>query len=83
MLFSWNRHANKSPVISRLPYYTIVIILLITSTIWCGTYRAGLQFKCVLTDNLPSPGEVSHTTGVYIPSFLTVVLVLLRPTRTR
>ena len=55
---------------------------LITSTIWCGTHnRAGLQFKCVLTDNPPSPGEVGHTTGVYVPySFRTVVWVLLRPT---
>ena len=26
MLFSWNRHANKSPVISRLLYYTTVIM---------------------------------------------------------
>ena len=55
---------------------------LITSTIWCGTHnRAGLQFKCVLTENPPSPGEVGHTTGVYVPySFRTVVWVLLRPT---
>ena len=27
----------------------------------CGTHnKAGLQFKCVLTDNPPSPGEVGH-----------------------
>ena len=33
-------------------------IYLTTSTIWCGRHnRAGLQFKCVLTDNPPSPGE--------------------------
>ena len=59
-------------------------VYLTTSTIWCGTYnRAGLQFKCVLTDNPPSPGEVDHITGVYVPySFRTVVWVLLRPTRT-
>ena len=38
----------------------------------------------VLTDNPPGPGEVSYTTGVYVPcSFRTVVWVLLRPTRTR
>ena len=42
-----------------------------------------LQFNCVLADNPPSPGEVGHTTGVYVPySFQTVVWVLLRPTRT-
>ena len=42
-----------------------------------------LQFNCVLADNPPSPGEVGHTTGVYVPySFRTVVWVLLRPTRT-
>ena len=60
---------------------------LIPSNIWCGTHnRVGLQFKCVLTDthNPPSPGEVGHTTRVYIPySFRIVVWVLLRPTRTR
>ena len=42
-----------------------------------------LQFNCVLVDNPPSPGEVGHTTGVYVPySFRTVVWVLLRPTTT-
>ena len=36
--------------------------------LWCGTHNgAGLQFKCVLTDNPPSPGEVGHTTRVYVP----------------
>ena len=64
------------------------IIYLITSTIWWGTHnRVRLQFKCVLVDNPPpppSPGEVDHTTVVYVPySFWTVVWVLLRPTRTR
>ena len=61
-----------------------LFIYLITSTIWCGTHnRAGFQFKCVLTDNRPSPGEAGHTTGAYVPySFPTVVWVLLRPTRT-
>ena len=57
----------------------------ITSTITgCGSHNtAGLQFKCVLTVNPPGPGEVDHTTGVYVPySFQTVVKVLLRPTRT-
>ena len=28
--------------------------------------RARLQFKCVLTDNPPSPEEVDYTTGLYI-----------------
>ena len=42
-----------------------------------------LQFNCILADNPPSPGEVGHTTGVYVPySFRTLVWVLLRPTRT-
>ena len=46
--------------------------------------RAGLQFKFVLTDNSLSPGEVGHTTGVYVSySFRTAVWVLLSPTRTR
>ena len=50
----------------------------------CNTQQGGLQFKCVLTDNPPSPGKVGHTTGVYVPySFQTMVWVLLRPTRTR
>ena len=55
-------------------------IYLITSTIWCGTHsRARL-----LADNPPSPGEVGHTTRVYVPySVRTVVWVLLRPARTR
>ena len=59
-------------------------IYLTTSTIWCRTHnRAWLQFKCVLTDNPPSPGEADHTSGVYVPYyFRTVVWVLLRPTRT-
>ena len=53
--------------------------------LWCGTHNgAGLQFKCVLTDNPPSPGEAGHTTKVYTPyPFQTVAWVLLRPTRTR
>ena len=53
--------------------------------LWCGTHNgAGLQFKCVLTDNPPSPGEAGHTTKVYAPyPFQTVAWVLLRPTRTR
>ena len=44
-------------------------LYLIPSTIiWCGTHnRAGLQFKCVLADNPPSPGEVGQTSRVYIP----------------
>ena len=34
---------------------------------WCRTRnRAGLQFKCVVTDNPPRPGEVDHTTEVYV-----------------
>ena len=38
----------------------------------------------VFTDNPSSPGEIGHTTGVYVScSFRTVVWVLLRPTRTR
>ena len=71
MLFSWNRHANKSPAISRLLYYTIVIMLLITSTIWCGTHNRiySIQENLTVTfqissDNPPSPGEAGHTTGV-------------------
>ena len=71
-------------------FYKLVCLLIyisvysITSAIWCGTHnRAGLQFKTVLTDNPPSPGEAGYTTGVYVPySFRTVVWVLLRPTRT-
>ena len=53
--------------------------------LWCGTHNgAGLQFKCVLTDSPPSPGEAGHTTKVYAPyPFQTVAWVLLRPTRTR
>ena len=64
--------------------WVIYLSYLITSTIWCGTHnRVSLQFKCVLADNPLSPGEVGHTTGVYVPySFRTVVWVLLRPTRT-
>ena len=43
--------------------------------------RAGLQFKCVLTDIPPSPRKVGHTTEIYVPdSFRTVVWVLLRST---
>ena len=34
---------------------------------WCRTHnRAGLQFKSVVTDNPPRPGEVDHTTEVYV-----------------
>ena len=53
----------------------LILIYLITSTIWCRTHnRAGLQFMFVLTDNPPSPGKVDHTTRVYVPySFQTVV----------
>ena len=44
--------------------------------------KTRLEFKCVLADNLPSPWEVGHTTGVYVPySFQTVVWVLLLPTK--
>ena len=47
------------------------------------TERRGSNLS-VLVDNPPSPGEVGHTTGVYVPySFRTVVYVLLCPTRTR
>ena len=61
-----------------------IISFFITSTICCGTHkRAGLQFKCVLTDNPPRPGEVYYTTGVDVSfSFRIVVWVLLCPTRT-
>ena len=46
-----------------------LFIYLITSTMWWGTHnRARLQFKCVLADNPPSPGEVYYTTGVYVPT---------------
>ena len=55
-------------------------IYLITSTIWCGTHSR----VRLLADNPPSPGEVGHTTGFYVPySVRTVVWVLLRPARTR
>ena len=66
MLFSWNRHANKSPVISRLLYYTTVIMLLIISTIWCGTHNriVSKRINSDLSDNPSSPGETGHTTGV-------------------
>ena len=62
----------------------MIFIYLITSTIWCRTHsRVGFQFKCVLTGNPTSQGEVGHTTRVYNPySFWTVVWVLLHPTRT-
>ena len=34
----------------------------------CVTHNGvGLQFKCVLTDNPPSPGEAGHITKVYAP----------------
>ena len=37
----------------------------------------------LLKDNSPNPGEVGHTTRVYVPySFHTLVWVILRPTRT-
>ena len=55
-------------------FYKLVCVLIyisvysMTSTIWCGTHnRAGLQFKTVLTDNPPSPGEAGYTTGVLRP----------------
>ena len=55
-------------------FYKLVCLLIyisvysMTSTIWCGTHnRAGLQFKTVLTDNPPSPGEAGYTTGVLRP----------------
>ena len=53
-----NRDVNTTGCLSCSIYLT-------TSTIWCRTHnRAGLQFKCVLTDS----------TGVYVPySFRTVV----------
>ena len=74
--------AYNVPVFHLL--FKIFIYFLITSTIWCGTHNVvGLQFKCVLTDNPPIPGEVVHTTRVFVPySFRSVVWVLLRPTRT-
>ena len=73
---------------SAVPFdHDLWYFYLIPSNIWCGTHnRVGLQFKCVLTDthNPPSPGEVGHTTRVYIPySFRIVVWVLLHPMRTR
>ena len=41
-----------------------------------NTQGARLQFKCVLADNAPSPGEAGHTTWVYVPySFQTVYSV--------
>ena len=44
------------------------IYLLITSTIWSGTHnREEIQFKWVLTDNPPSPGEVDHNTRDHVP----------------
>ena len=47
----------------------LCLYLIPSTIIWCGTHnRAGLQlFKCVLADNPPSPGEVGHTSRVYIP----------------
>ena len=45
------------------------------------SYVQGL--RSLLTDNPPSPGNIGHTTGVYVPySFQTVVWVLLHLTRT-
>ena len=69
----------------RTGYMIYLFIYLITSTIRCRTHnRALLQFMCVLADNPPSPEEVGHTTGVYVPySIRTVVWVLLSPTRIR
>ena len=80
------RHTSVTVIVFGLLMYLcfMFFLKLITSTIWCGTCnRAGLQFKCVLTDNPPIPGEVVHTTRVFVPySFRSVVWVLLRPTRT-
>ena len=44
-----------------------------------NTQQNGIQFKYVLWDNLPSPGEVDHTTGIYDPSFRTVVCFFYVP----
>ena len=81
-LLLWSLWLTNVPVFHLL--FKIFIYFLITSTIWCGTHNGvGLQFKCVLTDNPPIPGEVVHTTRVFVPySFRSVVWVLLRPTRT-
>ena len=75
---------NHEIILDKLDLFISFFLYLITSTICRGTHnRAGLQFKCVLTDNPPGPGEVDYTTGVYVPySFRIVVWVLLRPTRT-
>ena len=74
--------------LSQQVHFSVLFIIyyiyfIITSTIWWGTQQSRLQFKCVLTENPPSPGKVGHTTAVYVPySFWTMVWVLLRPTRT-
>ena len=77
--------ASQSVEFTSLHKLNVYSVYLITSTIWCGTHNGvGLQFKYVLTDNLPNPGEAGHTTKVYAPyPFQTVAWVLLRPTRTR
>ena len=75
---------NHEILLDKLNLFISFFLYLITSTIYCGIHnRAGLQLKCVLTDNPPSPGEVDYTNGIYVPySFRIVVWVLLRPTRT-
>ena len=93
----WGIICNNIEIKPLVPRVTIIkgkgyenrlndlFIYLISSTIRCRTdNRAWLQFKCVLADNPPSPGEVGHTTGIYVPySFWRVVWVLLCPSRTR
>ena len=57
--------------LSKLKYhifYLFIYLFMQSVPVVCGTHnKAGLQFKCVLTDNPPSPGEVDYTTGVYVP----------------
>ena len=67
---------NKMIIKGKMPWslikfflYLFIFIYVITSTIWCGTHnRARLQFKCVLTDNPPSPGKLATPPGSKSPT---------------
>ena len=59
--------------LSQKVHFSVLFIIyyiyfIITSTIWWGAQQSRLQFKCVLTENPPSPGKVGHTTAVYVPT---------------
>ena len=64
------RDKNKSNALShgKCIKKNLFIYLITSTIIWCGTHnREERQFKLVLIDNPPSPGEVDHNTRDYVP----------------